>query len=617
MKSRTREAGRFETSIREFSEAVTRGRERSSSLRGPTSDLTQDSESLRIALEEVRSQHEELAAADEELRAQLDELSTESARTQVERARYRELFDLAPDGYFVTDRAAVVEDANAAASKLLAVDPRIVQGKPLAAFVDAADARMFRGAVETARNGEAVAIEIRLRPRTSEPVWTSLRGVPIRNGTALLWIARDIHAQRTRSLEDAEGHAPPGEVTAERLDRLVRANRDKTEVIARERRLRQQLEEERNVQDRFVTGLAHSLRTPLNAVLGFTELLRRETFDHHARDRALAMIERSARSQVRLLEELLDIARLGTDQAQLERTPIALDELVQRCADTLAAAAHDSGVSLRFTGPTERLVIAGDRPRLERAMTTLLADALAASPARGHVAVTATREGHLARVTVADFGRGIAPRALPRLFDPARPTADSPSRDAPGLELYLVKQTVEMHGGTIAVESEGLGRGARFVVSLPLLGPPPAAVEEPLPPSDVPFSSRAALEGLRVIVVDDDDDSRELLSWTLRQRGAAVTSVADVGAALAAFEASPPDVVVSDIEMPGRDGCHLARALRASPTARPMLIAVSGLSSPADVERALDAGFDVHLTKPIEPAELVALVSDAARPRAC
>lgn len=441
-------------------------------------------------------------------------------------------------------------------------------------------------------------------------------------------------------LSNAGAGAPAAEdgetVATERLKAAERANRDKDELLARERKLRAQLEEAHVAKDRILAVLSQDLRTPINAVLGWTQLLRREKLDQHSRDRALATIERNARAQLRLVEELLDISRLGAGNVQLERASLDLGEIVQRCADALALTAHDRGVQLRLTPCPETLVVAGDRRRLEQVMTNLLTNALDATPAGGRVAVRTTREALAARIIVEDTGRGIEADVLPHVFEPFRRASDETTPvEGLGLGLYIVRQSLEMHSGSIVAESEGAGRGARFTVTLPLIAAPSrdradrarASVSgdrahpswsdraQGSAPTSHPPPSRGVLQGISVLVVDDEEDARDLLATLLRHRGAAVTAASDVTTALAAFEASPADVVVSDLGMPGRDGFDLARDLRARPNVVATLIAVSGFASADEVARALDAGFDVHLAKPIEPAELIALIRDAAHPR--
>jgi PAS domain S-box-containing protein len=542
------------------------------------------------------------------------------ARAQHGREGYRELFELAPDACFVTDRNGIVRDANAAASKMLQIDVTLLAGTALAALVDAADTRVVRAAVDAVRAKRDVEVEVRLKPRTGDPTWHSLKGASVESSSALLWVARNVHRRHARPAAHVVANDESNALATQRCLDLERANRDKDELLDRERSLRTRLENAHAAKDRFLAVLTHDLRAPLNAVLGWTEMLRREPLDTHGRDRALATIEHNARAQLRLIEELLDISRIAADTAQLDQAPVDLAKLVQRTADGFAPSAHERGVTLSFVTATEPLVVSGDRGRLERVLTNLVSNALKFTSPGGRVALSVARdatEDGFARVTVEDNGRGIEPRLLPQMFDAFRQAADyTTSRDGLGLGLYVVRQVVELHGGRVDVASEGPGRGSRFTVWLPLVSSSPtsSSLSNGAPASQA-ASREAELRGVRVLVVDDEEDARDLMATVLRQRGAIVTTAGDVAMALAAFDEGRPDVVVSDIGMPGRDGLDLVRELRARWNERASYVAISGFASAEEVERALAAGFDLHVAKPVEPAELVSVVRSAARAR--
>jgi PAS domain S-box-containing protein len=604
----------FEATMRDFSETVSQAKARTAQIWSPTADLVvPEPDALRQALEELRSHEEELAVANEEMRAQLDELATATETAHSERDRYHELFDAAPDAYFVTDSLAVVRDVNAAAVAALAIEARFLYGKPLPALVDAADVRSLRDAIDELKATCTVAIEVRLRPRKGDPRWHALRATRIENGTAILWIARDVHERRVATDSLLRSHDGLEALASQRLRELERANRDKDDLLDRERHLRVQLEAAHVAKDHFLAVLSHDLRAPLNAVLGWTQLLRREKLDHGARERALATIERNAQAQLRLVEELLDISRIAADKVQLERTPLDLGELVRRAVDTIAPSATERGVSLAVAISEALVVVSGDRRRLEQVLTNLLSNAIKFTPSGGRVSVEVSRDPDGARLAVSDTGRGIAAELLPRVFDPFRQGADyATSREGLGLGLYIVRQAVEMHGGTVSVESKGLGQGTRFTVLLPMVAGPGSAV--PSPPSEQSLPNPDMLEGIRVLVVDDEEDARELVAATLRHRGALVITAGDYGTALHAFDVLAPDVVVSDVAMPGRGGIELVRELRSRATAT-SFVAVSGFASAAEIDRALEAGFDVHLAKPVEPIALVRAVRDSVRAR--
>ncbi len=624
VKARPRGVASFEENVRELGKSLAAARARTAKLQGPSSDLAQDPATLREALEELRVHQEELAVANEELRAQLDELGGATARIHTERERYRKLFDLTPDSYFVTDNLGSIRDVNAAAARMLEVEGRFLQGKPLALLADAADARMLREAVSALRSKPSIELELRFNRRNSGPEWHTVKAVTLAEESAILWFARSVQADHEArvALAGANHEAKVAARSAHDAD-IARANRDMEDMLARERRLRTRLEQEHVAKDRFLSVLSHDLRAPLNAVVGWTQLLRREPLDHAARDRALATIERNAFVQLRLVEELFDISRDGGN-AQVESTPVVLDEVVRHAVEGTVEAARDRGIELVTALGTERLIVAGDRRRLAHAVSHLLTNALQFTPpSGGRIVVELDHTKTEARISVSDSGQGIAPSLLPQLFDPSRSVDYSATTDRIGLGLYIVHQCAQIHGGRVLAESEGPGRGARFTLVLPLADAYASGSAERSESSAAaaPVSSTSrrvtsgALEGVRVLVVEDEEDSRDLMAAILRHRGAIVTTAVDVESALRAFDTAPPDVLLSDIALPGRNGLDLAREVRGRAKGVTVLIAVSGYSGAELIENALGAGFDFHMAKPIDPTELVELVGDAARLR--
>jgi PAS domain S-box-containing protein len=619
IKARPRGVASFEQNVRELSESLDAARARTAKLTGPTSDLDQqDPAMLREALEELRVHQEELAVANEELRAQLDELGAASRRVHAERERYRKLFDLTPDSYFVTDSVGSIRDVNAAASRMLEIEARFLQGKPLAVLTEAADSRMLLEAISALRSKSSVELELRFNRRTSGPEWHTVKAVALAEESAILWFARSVHAEHEArvALAGANHEAKVAARSAHDAD-MARANRDMEDMLARERRLRIQLEQEHIAKDRFFSVLSHDLRAPINAVVGWTQLLRREPLDHAARDRALATIERSAFVQLRIVEELLDISRDGGN-AQLEQAPVVLDEVVRQAVEDVVASARERGIELTTALGTERLVVAGDRRRLAHAIGHLLTNALQFTPHRdGRIVVELHHTKGEAHISVSDSGRGIAPSLLSQLSDPLRSVDYAAPSERVGLGLYVVHRLAQMHGGRLLAESEGPGRGARFTLVLPLADAYAPASAEPAEPVSTTArrGKSGALEGVRALVVDDEEDSRDLMAAILRHQGAIVTTAVDVESALAVFDAAPSDVVLSDIALPGRNGLELARELRGRAQGETVLVAVSGYAGAELIENALGAGFDFHMAKPIDPVELVELVGDAARLR--
>jgi CheY-like chemotaxis protein/anti-sigma regulatory factor (Ser/Thr protein kinase) len=354
--------------------------------------------------------------------------------------------------------------------------------------------------------------------------------------------------------------------------------------------------------------LSHDLRAPLNAILGWTQLLRREVLDQAARSRAFETIERNARTQAKLIEELLDMSRMAADRIQLALAPVDAGALVQRVVEGALPKAAELGLELAFSVEPNLTVIC-DRQRIEQVMTNLLSNAMKYTPSGGRIDVEVKRDGGHVRIVVRDTGNGIAPGLLPHIFEMYTQERNySSSRSGLGLGLYIVKQLVELHDGSVSAESEGEGRGATFTVLLPLHD------EVVMAPSELAVEPPVALRNLRVLVVDDEEDSRELMATILRRAGADVACAGGVNAAIDLFDTWTPNVVVSDLAMPGGDGCELIGALRRKdPTFA--ALAVSGFTAERDTDRALAAGFDVHVGKPVDAAELVEAVYEASRLR--
>ena len=329
----------------------------------------------------------------------------------------RVAFDDLPDGYFVTDLAGVVRDVNRAAARLVNSEPRFLAGKPLAALVDVADARMLRERIADLRPDAPIELELRIRPRGGEPMWVALRAALTQDGRTVLWAARDAHARHLaasalgRSQRDLQGFH------AQRVAELERANDDNRELLARERRLREELVAADVAKDRLIGVLSHDLRSPLHAVLGWTQLLRREPLHAKARDLALATIESNARAQVRLLDELLCVSRIASESLQLARACVDLPALVHRAFEAAHARATERGVEL-VSACTPSITIMGDRERLDHALSTMLAHAVDATPAGGRVGIRLDIRGEHARLVLEDTGQGIPPSCSRRCSTP-------------------------------------------------------------------------------------------------------------------------------------------------------------------------------------------------------
>lgn len=538
---------------------------------------------LQEALEIINVQHAELQVAEEELREQVDELARSFGTVQVERERYRELFNGAPDAYFVTDALGIVRDANQHAAALVGVDPRYVCGKPLSVYFGAESVLAIRTAV-TAAEGEAVDLRVDVLGRKKIPVAAHVRARRLEGGRRILWIARE------------DETALPVEI-----GNLARALRDKEELLARERRERERLEREARAKDRFLAILSHDLRAPLNAVLGWTDLLRRELLDQSRRERALTTIDRNARALLGLVEELLDISRISADKMQLDVRPLDVSALVRRVVEATHPVAREKGIVLS-SAIEEGVVVVADTKRIEQSVTNLLSNALKFTPSAGHVDVGVARLGDHAAITVRDTGKGIPPAMLPQVFECFRQGDEPGTKTGLGLGLFIVRQVAHLHGGSAHAKSDGEGRGATFTLELPVADRGPTAGE-----STQALSATADVTGLRVLVVDDDEDTRDLMATLLNSAGAHIASAVDAKGAIELIQTWSPDAVITDMSMETHDdGLAVVRAARDRLGDDVVVIAVSGFASERDAARSLAAGFDAHLAKPMSAGELVA-----------
>ena len=387
--------------------------------------------------------------------------------------------------------------------------------------------------------------------------------------------------------------------------------------MAREERRR--VEEADRAKDEFLALVSHELRTPLTAILGWSRMLGRGMLDEEKRRRAAESIERNAIAQARIVDDLLDVSRIITGKLRIEVAPVVLQRVVQAALDAVRPAAEAKGVVL--TPPPacpDARPILGDADRIQQVAWNLLANAVKFTPPGGSVRARLRRDEGFMELAIEDTGQGIPPDFLPHVFDRFRQAETGTTRSTTGLGLGLsiVRHLVELHGGAVEARSEGEDRGATFLVRLPIpAGPAPSP---PGPPGSAPSRAAGAprLTGLQVLAVDDDDDARELLALALEDAGALVTVASSAAEALRIIPELLPDVIVSDIAMPGEDGYGLIARVRALPAAeggRIPAVALTALARAEDRTRALLAGFNMHVPKPVEPSELVAVVATLVR----
>lgn len=404
-----------------------------------------------------------------------------------------------------------------------------------------------------------------------------------------------------------------------------RAERAQAELLVRERQARDAAQAANQAKDIFLATLSHELRTPLSAVLGWARLLR-DSPKPEIIPRAVEVIERNSLVQAKLIDEILDISRIVSGKITLEMRPLNLVPVVNVAIDSVRPAAEAKGLKLSasFLGSTE--MVLGDAGRLQQVIWNLLTNATKFTPRGGAIEVWVGGDPHHVVITISDTGQGIAPDFLPYVFDRFRQADGSTSRrhGGLGLGLAIVHHLVQMHGGSVSAQSPGEGLGSTFVIHLPreqrASTPMPGTVaprEKLLVPTELQGTQ---LRGVKVLLVDDQPDMLAFLGPTLTQHGAEVTTASSGVAALELLQKLTPDVLISDIAMPEGDGYQLVRTLRAREAKSPEkrctpAIALTAFARAADAEDALQAGFQAHIAKPVDIAELVGTVSMLAQPR--
>ena len=390
------------------------------------------------------------------------------------------------------------------------------------------------------------------------------------------------------------------------------------EARLKERHLRDDAEIASRAKDEFLAMVSHELRTPLNAILGWTVILRRRTLADEV-DRALSVIERNAQTQAKLIEDVLDISRIISGKLALTLGTTSINDAVTAAIETVTPAAQAKGILVTLERIDHELTITADADRIQQIVWNVLSNAVKFTPKGGTIHVQAYRDGSEVLITVRDSGEGIQPEALPFVFEAFHQADASTTRrhGGLGLGLAIVKQLVLAHGGTVRAASPGTGKGATFIVQLPARAAITAVRRGPRAAADVELGEERPapprLDGLRVLVIDDEVDALELVRHVLRTQGAEVHGAGSAKEALDAFTRVRPDVVVSDIGMPGEDGYSLIRRIRAMPAdagGRTPAVALTAYAREEDAQRAFSAGYQMHVTKPVEPDRLATVVAN-------
>ncbi|MEO6238838.1 MAG: ATP-binding protein [Vicinamibacterales bacterium] len=401
-------------------------------------------------------------------------------------------------------------------------------------------------------------------------------------------------------------------VTADELGTLVDAfNRMLHQIQQRDAELR----EANRLKDEFLATLSHELRTPLNAILGWTKLLRARAVPPEGTDRALEKIERNALAQARLVEDLLEVSRITTGKLRLDRRSVDLAGIVHAAVESIRPSAEGREIGLDTVGLDRALPFVGDPDRLQQVIWNLLSNAVKFTPPEGQVSVSADRSGDTATLVVRDTGLGIEPAFLPHVFDTFRQADASSTRQHGGLGLGLsiAQRLVQLHGGTIEAMSDGPGRGATFTVRLPIRSPElRRARDETEPSASDPDAMPRGLGGTLILAVDDQEDALELLVSVLEGAGATVLAARSADEALRLAVERRPEVLVSDLGMPGTDGYTLLRQMQQTlgADAPHVTIALTAYAGERDRELSAAAGFQRHVAKPLDPGLLVQMVRE-------
>src|SRR5687767_8348200 len=384
-----------------------------------------------------------------------------------------------------------------------------------------------------------------------------------------------------------------------------------------------QAEESSRLKEEFLATISHELRTPLSAILGWTRMLRLGQLSAEDHAKALDTIERNARAQAQLIDDLLDVSRIITGKLRMDVRPSDPITFIDAAVEAVRPAAEAKGVRVQKVMDTGAVSIPGDPVRLQQVVWNLLSNAIKFTPRGGRVQIRSERVNSHLEIVVSDTGQGISHDFLPHVFDRFRQADQKTSRQhgGMGLGLAIVRHLVELHGGTVSAASEGEGKGATFTVSLPITplyqidasgGRVHPAARDLLPPDD----GTDRLDGLNILVVDDEPDTRELLKQGLEYCGAKVRVARSASEAVDALVESVPDILISDVGMPGIDGYDLIRQIRELPRDRGGNVAAIALTAYTRTEdrlQALRAGYDMHVPKPVELAELVAVAVSVAR----
>jgi signal transduction histidine kinase len=473
---------------------------------------------------------------------------------------------------------------------------------------------------------DCVLLDYRLPGTDGVSVLRELRGIGVDSPVVALTGQGDQEVAVELMKAGAVDYLNKNTLTAERLERSLRyalamhrADEERRQLLEREHQARLDAQAANRAKDEFLATLSHELRTPLNAILGWAQLLAGGQLTRETAARAVEIIERNTRLQAQLIDDLLDISRIITGKLRLDQKVITVRTIIDAAVESVLPAATSKHVALVRDVDRQRNAIFCDPGRMQQILWNLLTNAIKFTPPGGRVTLAERREGGDVLLVVSDTGAGIEPEFLPLVFDRFRQQDPGSTRKHGGLGigLSIVRHLVELHGGTIEATSAGAGLGSTFTIRVPVS---PVTADDDGETARVDgeaaLEAQPSLDGVRILVVENDADARGLISAILEGRGGEVVAVESAAEAIAAIAARRPDVLLSDIAMPGDDGYSLIRQVRQieSSTAAPPLpaAALTAYATSGDRAQALLAGYQAHLSKPIEPSKLTTMVAALA-----
>ncbi|MDZ8263845.1 response regulator [Nostoc sp. ChiQUE01b] len=514
---------------------------------------------------------------------------------QKSEAKYRRIVDTSYEGIWMIDSEARTEYVNQRLSQMLGYTAEEMLGCSIFDFMDRADGIAAEEKLEWLKREGSDLKEGRLRCKDGSYIWTLIS-------------ARAIFGEQNEFLGAIA-------MLTDITDRK-RTESERDRLLQLEQIARAEAEAANRIKDEFLAVLSHELRSPLNPILGWAKLLQSRKFDEAALKKALKTIERNAKLQAQLIEDLLDVSRILQGKLSLNTIPIDLVSTLEAAMETVHLAAEAKTIEIETMLDPNVGKVLGDPARLQQVFWNLLSNAIKFTETKGKVNVRLQRIDAQAQITVSDTGKGIDPDFLPHVFDYFRQGDSTTTRrfGGLGLGLAIARHLIEMHGGTVGAQSPGEGKGAIFTVRLPLIKDSTTIKDDTKTDSSTAAFASSPLMGLQVLVVDDNDDTRDFFSFVLEQFGAIVTAVASGYEALQVLTQSKPDILLSDIGMPEMNGYMLmqqVRTLEAKIGGKQMpAIALTAYAGEINQQYALRAGFQQHIVKPVAPEELLIAISN-------